>query len=73
MGSSIDVAKLVSSMTLFRHLAKQLHAAEGLDEYALMARVAEQILAVAATEGYPPCRFTLDHFREAGSTDDAHS
>ena len=32
MGSSIDVAKLVSSMTLFRHLAKQLHAAQGLDD-----------------------------------------
>jgi uncharacterized protein (DUF1810 family) len=62
MGSSIDAAKLVSSMTLFRHAAKQLYAAEGLEEYASMACVAEHILAVAAIDGYPPCQFTLGHF-----------
>ena len=60
MGSAIDVAKLISSMTLFRHVATQLHTAEGLDEYASMAQVAEQILVAAAAEGFPPCHFTRD-------------
>jgi uncharacterized protein (DUF1810 family) len=63
MGASIDVAKLVSSMTLFGAIAKRLHAAEGLDEYASMAHVAERILVAAAAEGYPPCQFTLSRLR----------
>lgn len=61
MGSSIDATKLVSSLTLFGEVANQLHVAEGLDEYASIARVAKRILAVAAAEGYPPCQFTLSH------------
>ena len=63
MGSSIDATKLVSSLTLFGEVAKRLHAAEGLDEYASIARVAAQVLAVATAEGYPPCQFTLGHLR----------
>jgi uncharacterized protein (DUF1810 family) len=63
MGASIDVAKLVSSMTLFGAIAKRLHAAEGLDECASMAHVAERILVAAAAEGYPPCQFTLSRLR----------
>src|SRR5688572_1453168 len=63
MGSSIDAAKLVSSMTLFRHAGEHLHATEGLDEYASMSRVAEEILAAAAAEGYPRCQFTLSRLR----------
>ena len=63
MGSSIDAAKLVSSMTLFGRVAADLHAAEGLADYASMSRVAEEILAAAAAEGYPPCQFTLSHLR----------
>jgi uncharacterized protein (DUF1810 family) len=59
MGSSIDAKKLVSSMTLFGNLAQQLHAEEAVDEYASLARVAGEILAVAGAEGYPPCQFTL--------------
>src|SRR4030095_13178497 len=58
MGSSIDVAKLVSSMTLFRALAERLYGAEGHGEYATIARVAESILSAAAAEGYPACQFT---------------
>jgi uncharacterized protein (DUF1810 family) len=61
MGSTIDVTKLVSSLTLFANVAKQLNAEEGVDEYAALARVADEILAVARAEGYPPCQFTLDH------------
>lgn len=63
MGASIDVAKLVSSMTLFGAIATRLHAAEGLDEYASIAHVAERILAAAVAEGYPPCQFTLNRLR----------
>jgi uncharacterized protein (DUF1810 family) len=58
MGASIDVLKLVSSMTLFADVARRLHAAEGLAEYEAMARVAEEILAVARAQGYPACQFT---------------
>jgi len=63
MGSSIDVAKLVSSMTLFEAVAKQLQAVDPLDEYASIARAAETILAAAAAEGYPPCQFTRNRLR----------
>jgi len=63
MGSSIDATKLVSSLTLFKNVATQLHDAEGLDEYASIAHVAERVLAVAADEGYPPCQFTLGVLR----------
>jgi uncharacterized protein (DUF1810 family) len=63
MGSSIDAAKLVSSMTLFGRVAAKLHLSEGLDDYASIARVADEILAVAAAEGFPPCQFTVSHLR----------
>ena len=63
MGASIDVAKLVSSMTLFGAIAKRLHAVEGLDEYVSMAHAAQRILVAAAAEGYPPCQFTLRRLR----------
>jgi len=63
MGSSIDSMKLVSSLTLFGNVAKQLQQAEPLDEYASIARVAGRILALAEAEGYPACQFTLGHLR----------
>ena len=59
MGSTIDVTKLVSSLTLFGRLAHQLHAEEGGEDYAAIARVADDILSVAKAEGHPACRFTL--------------
>jgi uncharacterized protein (DUF1810 family) len=59
MNSSIDATKLVSSMTLFGHVAKRLHATEGLDEYASLAQIADNVLGKADAEGYPPCTFTL--------------
>ena len=65
MGSSIDVAKVVSSMTLFGAVAKRLHATEGVAEYASVAGVADEILALASAEGYEPCQFTLSHLRRS--------
>ncbi len=58
MGSEIDAQKLVSSMTLFGIVARKLHGIEGLDEYEALADVADQVLTVAASQGYPACAIT---------------
>jgi uncharacterized protein (DUF1810 family) len=58
MGSPLDARKLVSSLTLFGSVAKKLHASEALEEHDSLARIAEEVLAVAASEGYPPCQYT---------------
>ena len=60
MGSSIDVTKLVSSLTLFVHVARKLYVAEGLDTYRDLVAAGDDVLVAAAEQGYPPCRFTLD-------------
>jgi uncharacterized protein (DUF1810 family) len=59
MGSAIDARKVVSSLTLFGHVARKLHAAESLEEYDAIASVADEVLAVAAAQGYPRCAYTL--------------
>ncbi len=61
MGSDTDARKLVSSLTLFGHVATALHKAEGLDAYGRVASVADEVLTVAAAEGYLPCAYTLGH------------
>lgn len=63
MNSSIDAAKLVSSMTLFEHVAKRLQATDDLGEFASLARIAAEVLAKADAEGYPRCAFTLSRLR----------
>jgi uncharacterized protein (DUF1810 family) len=66
MGSDIDARKLVSSMTLFGSVARRLEVVEpGVAEHAALAQVAEEILAVAAAEGFSPCSYTRS--RLAGS------
>lgn len=60
MGSSIDATKLVSSLTLFAQVARQLDLAEGCDTYRDLVATAQEVLAAAHGQGYPPCRFTLD-------------
>jgi uncharacterized protein (DUF1810 family) len=64
MGSATDAKKLVSSLTLFGHVAGKLQAAEGLDEYAAFVKVADQVLAAAASEGLLPCAYTLRRLTE---------
>jgi uncharacterized protein (DUF1810 family) len=59
MGSEIDARKLVSSLTLFRHVAKTVSARDCLDAYAAVAAVADEVLRTAAAQGYPPCSYTL--------------
>ncbi len=58
MGSQIDVRKLVSSMTLFGHLARGEHARHPSPPLGVVADRAQQILRAAATLGYPRCAFT---------------
>lgn len=61
MGSEIDARKVVSSLTLFGHIARKLYTIEDIEAYNSIASVADEVLAVAASEGYPPCAFTLRH------------
>jgi uncharacterized protein (DUF1810 family) len=63
MGSDIDAIKLVSSMTLFGHVAKTLYAVDPQPQFATMAGHAEAILAGAAAQGYDRCTYTLEHLR----------
>src|SRR5579863_7128431 len=50
MGSEIDVLKLVSSMTLFGHIARATHG-RGFPALGVVAFGAEEILRAAATQG----------------------
>src|SRR6478735_2984938 len=58
MGSPIDVQKLVSSLTLFAQLSRELRATAGGAEHEALANVAERVLTAAAEQGYPRCAFT---------------
>lgn len=65
MGSDVDARKLVSSLTLFRRVAEDLHAREpGVKDYSRLARTCDAVLAIAARQGYPPCAFTLARLRD---------
>jgi uncharacterized protein (DUF1810 family) len=63
MGSEIDALKLVSCMTLFRHVASALYAVDPQPQFAAMAEHADAILASAAEQGYSPCAHTEEHLR----------
>lgn len=58
MGSGIDALKLVSSMTLFREIARRVNDDE-------MFAAAEAILKAAAEQGYGECAFTVNALRRA--------
>jgi uncharacterized protein (DUF1810 family) len=51
MGSDLDAAKLVSSLTLFERAAAPDHA---------LATLATEILDAAEAQGHPRCRFTRE-------------
>ena len=53
MGSSIDAMKVVSSLTLFGHIAKRLYASQGHHDHAALSRAAD-----AGTWRWPPPRAT---------------
>ena len=56
MGSRIDAQKTVSSLTLFARIARQQGDSK---EYEAITQVAEEVLSLAAAQGYPPCQRTL--------------
>ena len=58
MGSEIDVRKLVSSMTLFGHVARVEYPRRPFPAVGVVAHRAEEILLAAAAQGYPRCAFT---------------
>jgi uncharacterized protein (DUF1810 family) len=58
MGSEIDVRKLVSSMTLFDHVAATEQARSPFPALGVVAYGAREILRAAAAQGYPRCAFT---------------
>ena len=66
MGSRIDALKLVSSMTLFRHVARTLQATEPHPRFATLAEHADAILAAAAAQGYEHCTFTEEQLHRSG-------
>ena len=56
MNSRIDAQKLVSSLTLFQAIARELaDSAEG-EKYRPFAEAANTVLDSAAQQGFPPCR-----------------
>lgn len=63
MGSRIDAKKLVSSLTLFGHAARKLEETEPGGPYGAFAAAADEVLAIAAAQGYPPCGYTLSRLR----------
>ena len=63
MGSPVDALKLVSCLTLFRHVARAAGPSEPRGPWAALAAQADAILAAAAAQGFPPCRFTEERLR----------
>ena len=68
MGSAIDAAKLVSCLTLFGAVARRLSLAGETGEYGSLAGFADEILAAAAGEGHPPCRYTMERLTAGDRT-----
>jgi uncharacterized protein (DUF1810 family) len=67
MGSRTDALKTVSSLTLFGHVASGMRGGPEADECAALADAAARTLAIAAVQGYPPCRFTLRQIGDPGT------
>jgi uncharacterized protein (DUF1810 family) len=71
MGSDVDARKLVSSLTLFEHVARGMDRASNSERARRLAEVSRRVLAVAAAEGYEPCRFTRDRLARGGVVPDS--
>jgi uncharacterized protein (DUF1810 family) len=66
LGSEIDVAKIISSLTLFEAVATRVCGDERLEGCAALADASREILATARTQGYPPCEWTRAQLLAAG-------
>src|SRR5262245_57041425 len=64
MGSSIDLMKLVSSLTLFEAAAARLYERDGVDIHGALVPLADEVLMAAFAEGFPRCQTTLARLRE---------
>ena len=62
MGSEIDALKLVSSMTLFAEVGKDV-ALANLPGTAKLQEMAEEVLGASRGDGYPACEHTLRALR----------
>jgi uncharacterized protein (DUF1810 family) len=58
MGSEVDARKLVSSLTLFEHVARRLAEDHGGHDFDALADVATRVLDALAGQGYDRCAFT---------------
>lgn len=58
MGSRIDALKLVSSMTLFREVARRLNEVEPLPDLEELGARADAILRGAGEQSFPECAYT---------------
>jgi uncharacterized protein (DUF1810 family) len=59
MASEIDAMKTVSSLTLFGLVAERMPRSRETTQLEDLARIANEILAIAAAQGYPRCERTL--------------
>jgi hypothetical protein len=66
MGSTIDAAKLVSCMTLFRSVARAEQAKNPRLVLGALAGDADAILEAAASQGYDHCAFTETQLQGVG-------
>jgi len=63
MGSRIDALKIVSCITLFEHIAKQLSAVDPCPRFTSMVEHAEAILTATTRQGYRRCAFTEERLK----------
>jgi uncharacterized protein (DUF1810 family) len=66
MGSRIDATKVMSSLTLFEHIAADLQKSHPRETYAALAGAAEAVLKAGESQGYQRCPFTLDRLGVGG-------
>ena len=64
MGSTIDLMKLVSSLTLFEVAASRLYERDGVDAHGGLVALADEVLMAAFAEGRPRCQLTLAQLRQ---------
>jgi uncharacterized protein (DUF1810 family) len=63
MGGKIDALKLVSSLTLFELAGRKLATGPDDQDAAGLLALFGQVLAIAETQGFPRCQFTLESVR----------
>jgi uncharacterized protein (DUF1810 family) len=68
MGSEIDARKLVSSLTLFEHVARERAASS--ERAQRLAAVSATVLDAAAADGYERCAYTHARLRTDGAVRD---